>query len=75
MKPAIIGLGTGGLLLLIIVIYVIYCLCTNNVEPLDRYQIITILLVFTIALTLHGLAYNYAEVSFNFNPLTGNYGN
>ncbi|AYV76454.1 MAG: hypothetical protein Terrestrivirus7_7 [Terrestrivirus sp.] len=38
-------------------------------EPLDRYQIIMILLVLAIAASLHGLAHNYAEVSFNYNPL------
>jgi len=69
MRPSILGLCFAGLIILIAIIYIIYCLCTMDREPLDRYQIIMILLVLAIAASLHGLAHNYAEVSFNYNPL------
>jgi len=60
-----------------IILYVIFNLISNTIkgvgfiELIKSSQINTFLLTLATALSIHGLAYAYAEVNYGFNPLEG----
>lgn len=60
MNPSFFSFFATGLLLLIFIIYMIY-LCANNTFQLYIYQALILLLLFIIAIGIHGLQLADAE--------------
>jgi len=71
MYPSYIGFGLGGLLLGIVIIILICALCTSQKMDSNKYSMLTVLLLLSIAFGIHGLGHAYAEVNYGFNPLEG----
>ena len=71
MNPSYLAMGIGGLLLLIFVIVLVFNLFNHKGLDDHMYHILMLILVASIAISVHGLAHGYAEVNFNYNPLKG----
>ena len=68
MRPSfIIGMLAG----LLIFISIIISIMNYNIISKDATTTVLILLIFSIAIGIHGIHHVYEELYFNFNPLTG----
>lgn len=67
MTPSFISLGITGLLILIIIIMMII-----NYNKMSIVQFISLLVLLTIAIGVHGLQHQGQEVYYDFNPLVNN---
>lgn len=70
MRPSIIAQGFSGIIICLALIYFLYKLNYNKHE-FNIPSIITILLLFSIALGIHGLLHINQEIYYDFNPLAG----
>lgn len=66
MKVSFVALIVSGLLNLIALIMLF-----NNYGKLEINQLLMIVLLFSIAISLHGLLHGYAEIYLDYNPLEG----
>lgn len=64
MKPSYLSQAISGILIFIAVIK----LYTDN-TPLTTFNTVVLLLLFSIAVAVHGIMHFMAEVKYNFNPL------
>lgn len=66
MRVSFVALMVSGLLNLTAVIMLV-----NNYKKLQFSQLIMVVLLFSMAISLHGLFHAYAEIYLDFNPLAG----
>jgi hypothetical protein len=66
MRVSFVALMVSGLLNLTALVMLI-----NNYNKLQANQLLMIVLLFSIAVSLHGLFHAYAEIYLDFNPLAG----
>lgn len=71
MRPSFIAHAITGILLLVVILLVIFYF--NDIKNLSIDKIIGILLLFIIAIGIHGLLHMGEEIYFNYNPLNGNW--
>jgi hypothetical protein len=65
--PSFYAHAFNGILLLVAVI----CLLKNynSIKTLDKYRVITLILLFSIAAGVHGISHLGLETKYNYNPL------
>lgn len=66
MRVSFVALMVSGLLNL-----TAFIILLNNYSKLQISQLLMVVLLFSIAISLHGLFHAYAEIYLDFNPLAG----
>ena len=69
MNPSFYAMGTSGLLMVIGLFIVLNNRAKYQKLTTETFQTLMLILGFSVAIGVHGLAHGYAEVNFNFNPL------
>lgn len=67
MTPSFISLGVTGFLILIIIIMMIF-----NYKKMSIIEFMSLLVLLTIAIGVHGLQHQGQEVYYDYNPLISN---
>lgn len=70
MRPSIIAQGLSGILACIALVYFFYEMNYNR-YAFNALSIITILLLFSIAIGVHGQLHATQEIYYDFNPIAG----
>ena len=66
MRPSFIGLASSGFLILIALIaFVMYY------NSLTKSDVVIIVLLLSVAISIHSIQHNFEEILFGFNPLKG----
>ena len=66
--PSVYAHILNGLLLFAGVVYLI--VCYNKVRARDSYQILVLILLFSMAVGIHGLSHMGLEYVYGYNPLS-----
>lgn len=69
MKPSFMSLSIGGLLLLLVLILLGVNWYKQNEFDTRTYQIYMLILLFSVAVSIHGIGHFLAEVYYNYDPL------
>lgn len=69
-SPSFLGLVATGILLLIFILVILY-VWWYRTQSLTFYEWMVLLLLFTVAVGIHGLQHAYCETMYGFNPLVG----
>ena len=64
--PSIMAHMLNGLLIFIAVIYVLFNL--PKIQTLDTYNVLLVILLFSIAMGVHGLSHLFLEKEYNYVP-------
>lgn len=64
--PSIMAHMLNGLLIFIAVIYVLFNL--PKIQTLDTYNVLIVILLFSIAMGVHGLSHLFLEKEYNYVP-------
>ena len=64
--PSIIAHILNGLLLFTAVVYVLFNF--QNAQSLDTYNVLIVILLFSIAMGVHGLSHLFLEKEYNYVP-------
>lgn len=64
--PSIIAHILNGLLLFTAVVYVLFNF--QNTQSLDTYNVLIVILLFSIAMGVHGLSHLFLEKEYNYVP-------
>lgn len=64
--PSIMAHMLNGLLLFIAVVYVLFNL--PKIQTLDTYNVLIVILLFSIAMGVHGLSHLFLEKEYNYVP-------
>jgi len=64
--PSIIAHGFNGIILGITVIFA--CVYYKNIQNFDTYQMLLVLLLFSITVGVHGLSHVLLEKTYNYVP-------
>jgi hypothetical protein len=67
-RPSIIFHTFGSIILAITIIFIIFNFV--KIQLLDIYSILVVTLLFSIAITIHGISHLGLERRYNYNPLT-----
>ncbi len=66
MRPSFLGLVTTGFLILIA-----FCLIIYHRKSIKMTEFIVVIILLSIAISVHSLQHNVEEIFYNFNPLIG----
>jgi uncharacterized membrane protein YiaA len=70
MRPSFIARVIGGTILTVAFLVFVIGLYNGDIV-LNKIQLVTILLLFAIAIALHGIEHSEEEIFFDWNPLIG----
>jgi len=68
MRPSFLGLIASGFLILAAIIYIFI-----GFKSLNAKDMITIILLLSIAVSTHSVLHYHEEIHFKFNPMRGNW--
>ena len=72
MKPSCMALCVSGILIGFFILLIVKNMYNNKQDYTQDYQTLTLLILTSIAVGIHGLGHAYAEVHYNFDPLNNN---
>ena len=70
MRPSFIAQGMGGLFCFVAFMILFSGLCKGSIN-LNKTQLVGILLLLSIAISIHGLQHMAEEIYYDYNPLVG----